>query len=124
MSEMDLFVWDPNDGDRPETPNVRAYSLPEAATKFVERNWSSMDHPETVDVLIESAMVSEPRQQYRYTVTATQDVSFSAAPRESPTVDVEDAICHLGKLEALASNGAAFVNRQTVIALLRRLGRQ
>jgi hypothetical protein len=124
MTLMDLFVWDPLNAERPDRPNVRADSLPEAATMFVERKWADMDHPETVDVLIESAMVDEPRQQYRYTVTASQDVSFSASPTEPDSVDVEDAVREIGRLPVSVEGGAAYVNKQSVIALLRRLGRQ
>jgi len=114
---IDLRVWNPDDGDRPDEPNVQAESLSEAAAKFVEQRWSGMDYPESVDLIIEGYR----GELYRWTVTATQDVSFSAAPTKTANVEVERAIHEIQKLEVLAADGCAYVNRQSVCHLLRKL---
>lgn len=118
MSAFRFRVWVPNDGDRPEGgPNVAATSASEAAETFVLLHWSDLDHPDTVDVIVET----ETGARHSLTVTAQRDVSFCATPTVSSTVDLRAAIDAVERLPIHAAEGVAYVNRQSVVHELRKL---
>ena len=118
---MKFRVWSAGE-DRPDTgPNQEAVTVTEAAARWMEYHWADNDHPESLDLIVEAA---ESGDQYRYTATATQDVTFSAKPTEPALIDVERAVANVKALRVSAIDGAPYVNRDSVIAALRNFGRR
>lgn len=71
---MNYRVWCPDDGDRPEKPNMSATQDLIAATEWVRASWSELDYPKRVDVWVE-----DERGLVRVvSVAASWDVSFES----------------------------------------------
>jgi hypothetical protein len=117
---IEFRVWHRYDGERPEKPNALGPSISDAAESWVEGRWEGMDHPNEAEVLVEGT----DGKQHCYTVTAKREVSFSAVPTLPAMAEVERAIHDIGTLPVHADSGVAYVNRQSVIHLLRTLGRE
>jgi len=70
----DFRVWCPEDGSRPEAPNVRATDVESAAEQWVERHHPDLDYADRIRVLVAHPDGRTIETQVR----AVHDVSFRA----------------------------------------------
>lgn len=73
-------VWNPEDGSRPEEPNVFAHAPSGAAKKWVEDRWDALDSPEEIDVVVED----DEGHRSAWTVEAEPTVEFHVCGAPMP----------------------------------------
>ena len=124
VARYNYRVWSADDGDRPDKPNATAWAPLTAAERFVGEHHADFDYAKVVEVLVEDAFGIV----FAFVVTATQETSFSASAKEPVSVEaLRVGLRRLLEVYALpvhASDGVAYVNRQSVVHALRKLERK
>jgi hypothetical protein len=69
-----LYIWAPDDGDRPDEPNSSGSDAELAACRWVESHWASMDHPTEVFVRVDDII----GHRFEFVVRAERSTVFRA----------------------------------------------